>query len=124
MVLTPSMMVPLGTQAPGFELPDVVTGRKVSLASLQGKKALLVMFICRHCPYVQHVKQELARLGKDYLPKGLAMVAISSNDAKNYPEDAPESLKKMAQEEGFNFPFCYDETQAVAKKYSAACTPD
>lgn len=124
MVLTPSMMIPLGTQAPDFELPDVVTGKKVPLASFKGKKALLVMFICRHCPYVQHIKQELARLGKDYRQKSLAIVAISSNDARNYPDDSPENLKKMAQTEGFDFPFCYDETQAVAKKYSAACTPD
>ena len=117
-------MVSLGTQAPDFELPDVVSGKKITLASFKGKKALLVMFICRHCPYVQHVKKELAGLGKDYLNKNLGILAISSNDAENYPDDAPESLKKMAAQESFNFPFCYDEDQSVAKKYSAACTPD
>ena len=124
MSLTPSLMIPLGTQAPDFELPDVVTGRKITLASFKSEKALLVMFICRHCPYVQHVKRELAKIGRDYLHKGLAMVAISSNDAKNYPEDASNSLKELAEIEKFKFPLCYDETQSVAKKYSATCTPD
>lgn len=124
MALTPSTMLALGTKAPDFELPEVVSGKPVSLSSFTGKKALLVMFICRHCPYVQHVKHELARLGKDYASKELGIVAVSSNDAQNYPEDAPASLKEMAQELGFNFPFCHDESQAVAKRYSAACTPD
>ena len=124
MALTPSTMIELGTKAPDFSLPDVVSGKRVSLATFQGKKALLVMFICRHCPYVQHVKEELARLGKDYAGKDIGIVAISSNDAKNYPDDKPESLKEMAAEEGFVFPFCYDETQGVAKAYAAACTPD
>ena len=124
MALTPSAMIALGVRAPDFDLPDVVSGRRVSLASFSGRKALLVMFICRHCPYVQHVQLELARLGRDYAGKNLGIVAISSNDAKNYPEDAPASLKEMAGELGFNFPFCYDESQEVAKKYSAACTPD
>jgi thiol-disulfide isomerase/thioredoxin len=82
------------------------------------------MFICRHCPYVQHVKKELAKLGKDTAGRGTGIIAISANDAKNYPDDSPENLKKMAMEEAFNFPFCYDEDQSVAKKYSAACTPD
>ncbi|MBI3253017.1 MAG: thioredoxin family protein [Candidatus Omnitrophica bacterium] len=124
MALTPSTMLPLGTAAPDFELPDVVSGKKISLSSFKDKKAILVMFICRHCPYVEHVKHELARLGKDYVPQGVGVVAISSNDAKNYPDDSPAKLKEMALELGFNFPFCYDETQAVAKKYAAACTPD
>jgi len=124
MVLTPSTMLPLGTKAPGFSLPDVVSGKTVSLETFAGKKALLVMFICRHCPFVQHVKKEIARIGKDYTGKGIGIVAISSNDADSYPEDKPESLKEMAQELGFNFPFCYDGTQEVAKAYTAACTPD
>ncbi len=124
MALTPSTMAGLGTKAPDFSLPDVVTGKTVSLKTFAGKKALLVMFICRHCPYVQHIKKELARLGKDYTGKNLGIVAISSNDADNYPEDAPASLAKMAMELGFDFPFCYDGTQSVAKAYQAACTPD
>ncbi len=125
MALTPStMMLAPGTQAPEFRLPDVVSGKSITLESFAGKKALLVMFICRHCPYVQHIKEELARLGWDYVPKGAWIVAISSNDAAHYPDDAPDSLKQMAQELGFNFPFCHDETQEAAKAYKAACTPD
>ncbi len=124
MALTPSTMLALGTKAPDFSLPDVVSGRTISLSTFAGKKATLLMFICRHCPYVQHVKKELARIGKDYAEKEIGIVAISSNDAANYPDDAPEKLKEMAGELGFTFPFCYDESQAVAKAYSAACTPD
>ncbi len=124
MALTPSTMLPLGTKAPDFKLPDVVSGKTVSLATFDGKKALLVMFICRHCPYVQHIKEELAKLGKDYANSPLGVVAISANDAENYPDDSPPQLKAMAQELGFTFPFCYDESQAVAKAYTAACTPD
>ena len=124
MVLTPSVMVKLGNQAPDFSLRDVVTGRIYSLFSLSAKKILLVMFICRHCPYVQHVKKELTRLSMDYAQKNLAFVAISSNDARNYPEDAPQKLKEMALEEGWRFPFLYDETQETAKRYMAACTPE
>lgn len=124
MVLTPSVMIPLGTPAPDFSLPDVVSGKKMGPSDHKDKKALLVMFICRHCPYVQHVKFELARLGKDTAKKDLAILAISSNDAKEYPDDKPASLKAMAEELGFVFPFCYDESQEIAKKYSAACTPD
>lgn len=124
MALTPSTMLALGTQAPAFSLPDVVSGKTVTLETFSGKKALLVMFICQHCPYVQHVKPELAKLGKDCIPKDVGIVAISSNDVANYADDAPEKLKAMAQELKFNFPFCYDETQSVAKSYSAACTPD
>ena len=124
MALTPSTMQALGTKAPDFSLPDVVSGQTISLAAFAKKKALLAMFICRHCPYVQHVKKELARIGKDYAAKDIGIVAISSNDAKNYPDDRPDQLKAMAEELGFNFPFCYDESQAVAKAYVAACTPD
>jgi peroxiredoxin len=124
MAATESTMMPLGTPAPDFQLPDVVTGRTVSLKDFADKKALLVMFICRHCPYVVHVREELARLGRDYADKSVGIVAISSNDAEAYPEDAPESLKEMAIQLGFRFPFLYDESQDVARAYDAACTPD
>lgn len=117
-------MLALGTKAPDFSLPDTVSGKTISLSDFKDKKALLVMFICRHCPYVQHVKGELARLGWDYKDKDIGIVAISANDAEAYPEDAPESLKEFAVQEEFNFPLCYDETQEVAKAYTAACTPD
>ena len=124
MVRTASTMLALGTKAPAFDLPDAVTGRRVSLDTFSGKKALLVMFICRHCPYVVHVREELARLGRDYDGKDLGIVAISANDPEEYPEDAPASLKEMAQELGFAFPLCFDETQEVARAFTAACTPD
>lgn len=124
MALTASTMLPLGTQAPDFHLPDVVSGKSISLATFADKKALLVMFICQHCPFVKHVKAELAQLGKDYIPNDLAIVGISANDVNKYPADAPEFLKQMATEVGFNFPLCYDETQEIAKAYTAACTPD
>ena len=124
MALTPSTMLPLGTPAPAFALPDVVEGNTVSLETFSGEKALVVMFICRHCPYVKHVQEELARLGTDYADKNVGMLGISSNDAANYPDDAPESLKAYAQEQGFVFPLCYDESQETAKAYTAACTPD
>ncbi len=124
MVRTLSTMLDLGTAAPDFQLPDVVSGRTISLASFQDEKALLVMFICRHCPYVKHVQEELARLGRDYENRGVGIVAISSNDAAEHPDDAPDSLKEMAAELGFVFPYCYDEDQSAAKAYTAACTPD
>ncbi len=125
MAVTPStMMLELGTPAPDFSLPDVVSGAPVSLQGVAGKEALLVMFICRHCPYVQHVKEELSRLGREYASRGVGVVAISSNDAERYPDDAPARLRGMAKALGFTFPFCYDETQEVAKAYTAACTPD
>jgi peroxiredoxin len=121
---TESIMPGLGTPAADFELPDVAPGRNVSLSDFADKKALLVMFISRHCPYVQHVKYELARLGKDYAAKPLGIVGISSNYVVQYPDDAPERLKEMAAELALNYPLCYDETQQVAKAYEAACTPD
>jgi thiol-disulfide isomerase/thioredoxin len=124
MAHTESTMSALGTPAADFHLPNVVSGATVSLDSFADKRALLVMFISRHCPYVQHVKHELARLGKDYAGGALGMVAISSNYVPQYPDDAPELLKEMAAELGLNYPICYDETQAVAKSYDAACTPD
>ncbi len=124
MVLTPSTMLSLGTKAPNFALKEVVSGQTISLDTFAGKKALLVMFICKHCPFVKHVQQELAQIGQDYLARSLGIVAISANDAAKYPDDSPENLAVMAQELGFNFPVCYDETQEVAKAYTAACTPD
>ncbi len=124
MARTASTMVALGTQAPDFHLPDVISGQTVSLESFTGKSGLLVMFICRHCPYVKHVQSELARLGKDYQSRNIGIVAISSNDIAQQPDDAPKYLKSMAQELGFTFPFCYDESQAVATAYGASCTPD
>jgi len=123
MVAVPSTMLALGTAAPDFSLPDVVSAGTVSPTVSDGKRGLLVMFLSRHCPYVQHVKEELARLGKDYAGQ-VGIVAISSNDVVNYPDDSPANLKRMALETGFNFPVCYDASQEVAKAYSAACTPD
>src|SRR5438552_5951959 len=115
MARTESTMLALGTPAPDFQLPDVSSGKTVSLEDLSEKKALLVMFICRHCPFVKHVQNELARLGKDYASQSLGMVAISSNDPDAYPDDSPESLREMASELGFTFPLCYDESQDIAR---------
>lgn len=120
----PSQMLPLGTKAPEFDLPDVTDGRLVSLSDFEAKRALLVMFICRHCPYVRHVREELARLGRDFAGSELGIVAISSNDVDEYPEDRPEGLAEEAREAGYAFPYLFDETQEVAKAYTAACTPD
>lgn len=117
-------MLSLGSSAPDFHLTDVVTGKTISLSEFNDKKALLVMFICRHCPYVQHVKGELAKIGKDYKDKNITIIAISANDIEIHPDDSPDNLKEMANTEGFIFPFCYDETQEVAKAYKASCTPD
>jgi peroxiredoxin len=124
MVRTPSTMLALGTQAPAFELQDVISGEMVALATFDSKKALLLMFICRHCPYVKHVEQELAQIGIDYADRDVGIIAISSNDVTTYPEDAPERLKEQAGSVGFNFPYLFDEDQEVAKAYTAACTPD
>jgi peroxiredoxin len=119
-----SSMLPLGTPAPPFALRDVVGDRIYSLDSFADKTALLVMFICRHCPYVVHVEDEIAKLGQDYIDAELGIVGISSNDPTQYPDDAPSRLKEMAERVCFTFPFCFDETQDVAKAYRAACTPD
>lgn len=115
---------PLGSSAPDFSLPDVVSGSTVTLSSIPPCKALVVMFICRHCPYVVHVREELLRLASDYQPKGVWFIAICSNDAAAYPDDAPEKLREMAIEEGFPFPILHDASQQVAKAYDAQCTPD
>ena len=124
MALTPSTMLPLGTPAPDFELSDTVSGELVSLAGFASKKALVVMFICNHCPYVKHVQAELVKLGQDYEKSGAALVAISANDAAAYPEDAPKRLGAEARRAGYRFPYLHDETQEVAQAYHAACTPD
>jgi len=117
-------MLPLGTPAPDFDLSDVVTEKRYSLKDLSGEKVLLVMFICRHCPFVKHIQKELAKIGKDYKDKDLEIIAISSNDIESYPEDSPDKLKKQAEEFEFNFAYLFDETQGVAKSYTAVCTPD
>lgn len=124
MVRTASTMLPLGVSAPDFQLTDVVSGAAISLATFTGKPALLVMFISVHCPFVKHVQAQLAQIGKDYASQGLGIVAISPNDVEKYPDDAPEHLAALADAEGFNFPVCADASQAVAKMYTAACTPD
>ena len=124
MALTSSTMLELGTQAPAFSLPDVTTGGLITLGRFAGRKAMLIMFICRHCSYVKHVQHELARVGMDYADKDIGIVAVSANDAASYPDDAPESLKQMAEELCFTFPLCYDKSQEVARAYTAACTPD
>jgi thiol-disulfide isomerase/thioredoxin len=124
MVLTPSTMLPLGTITPDFSLRDVVSGQTLTLKDVTGEKGLLVMFICRHCPFVKHIQDQLAQLGQDYQPQGLGLVAISANNAVSHPDDAPDKLRDMAENVGFIFPFLYDETQAIAKAYKAACTPD
>jgi peroxiredoxin len=123
MVLTPSTMLPLGTKAPAFSLPDP-SGKTVSLSDFAGKPALLVVFMCNHCPYVKHVAAGLAQLAKDYQAKGAAVVGISSNDIKSHPHDAPAKMAEEAKLRGYTFPYLFDETQAVAKAYRAACTPD
>lgn len=124
MSATPSTMLELGTPAPSFSLPDVVSKKNVSPADFAGKKALLVMFICQHCPFVKHVKEELARLGRDFAKSDLGMVAISSNDPAVSSEDTPEGLARMVADWGLTYPVCYDESQETAKSYEAACTPD
>jgi len=117
-------MLALGTEALDFSLPDIVSGDMVSLADYSDRRGLLVMFICNHCPYVKHVREELARLGNDYSNSDLGIVAISSNDIDAYPADSPEAMKIEAETFGYSFPYLYDETQAVAASYSAMCTPD
>jgi peroxiredoxin len=124
MARTPSSMVELGTAAPDFRLPDVVTGKMVSRSDVAGPKGMLAMFICRHCPFVKHVQDELAKLGRDYAKSGVGIVAISANDESGFPDDSPENLAKMSREVGFTFPYLYDETQDVARAYDAQCTPD
>lgn len=117
-------MLALGTRAPDFVLPDVVSGNEVSLSDFDGRQGLLVMFICNHCPYVQHVRAELARFGKDYQDRGLGIVAISANDPDRYPDDGPDAMRVEATTHGYTFPYLFDEDQGVAAAYTAMCTPD
>ncbi|HZB88125.1 MAG TPA: thioredoxin family protein [Terracidiphilus sp.] len=124
MSLLESTMLELGTTAPDFALTDVVSGKTVRRDDFRGRKGLLVMFICPHCPYVKHIEKALCVLGMDYEGQPVGMVAISSNDAVQYPDDAPAGMKKQAETRGFRFPYLYDETQAVGRAYKAACTPD
>lgn len=124
MARTPSVMTPLGKQAPDFTLPDTVSGNNLSLQTLKGAKATMIMFICNHCPFVKHVNAELVKLGNDYKDKGVGFIAISSNDVVGYPQDGPEQMKQVAEELHYPFPYLYDASQDVAKAYQAACTPD
>jgi peroxiredoxin len=118
-------MLPLGTEAPDFSLPDTLSGKVLSLKELSaGKKATVIMFICNHCPYVVHVNPEIVKLASEFINKAVAFIAISSNDASNYPDDSPEKMKIHARKNGYVFPYLYDETQEVARAYDAACTPD
>lgn len=119
-----SMMVPLGTPAPHFELIDTVSGKKMTLDEMKSDRATVILFICNHCPYVKHVQHELVKLAQDYQPKGVSFIAISSNDPVSYPEDGPQQMKEVAESIGYPFPYLFDETQDVARAYKAACTPD
>jgi peroxiredoxin len=124
MALTPSNMLPLGTKAPIFNLKNTIDDKMVSLEQASGINGTVIMFICNHCPFVKHINAELSQLAKDYESKGINCIAISSNDAENYPEDAPDKMKENANYHDFVFPYLYDETQIVAIAYDAACTPD
>lgn len=124
MAETPSNMLPLGTVAPDFKLPDTVSGKEVSLKDLQSEIGVVVMFICNHCPFVIHVQDEISALAQDYKIKGVEFIAISANDIVNYPQDAPDKMRTVAMENGYSFPYLYNESQSVAKAYNAACTPD
>jgi len=123
MVAVNSVMLPLGTEAPDFSLKDT-TGKIVQRDDFRGRKGLLVMFICNHCPFVKHIQKELVKLTNEYQPKGIGIVGINSNNAEKYPEDSPEKMKEEVAKAGYTFPYLYDETQEVARKYKAACTPD
>jgi peroxiredoxin len=122
--LTPSTMLALGTCAPDFQLPDACSGRMVARDDFADAPALLVAILCNHCPYVRHIADELARFGREYERSGLAMVAISANDAETHPDDAPEKMAEEARRRGYGFPYLYDATQEVAKAFRAACTPE
>jgi peroxiredoxin len=123
MVLTPSTMAPLGMRAPHFTLPDT-ENRLVSIDDFDDAAGLLVVFLCNHCPYVKHLRRELAAFGKEYQERGLAIVGINANDVERHPDDSPENMAKEVREVGYTFPYLYDESQEVAKAYGAACTPD
>ena len=121
---TPSSSIPLGFEAPIFVLPDTVTGKNVSLLSLKSEIATVIIFMCNHCPYVIHVLDGIVEISKEYKEKGISFIGISANDVENYPDDSPEKMKEMALEHAFPFTYLFDETQAVARAYNAACTPD
>ena len=123
MAETPSTMIPLGTPAPDFRLPDTM-GKPVALGDFTDAPALLVVFMCNHCPFVKHIRTGLAQFARDYQPRGLAMVGINSNDVASYPEDSPAKMAEEVRRAGYVFPYLYAESQAVAKAYRAACTPD
>jgi peroxiredoxin len=124
MAATPSVMIPLGTKAPFFELPDTVSGKVLDLNSTRGKKGTVVMFICNHCPYVKLLNEAIVSLANEFIPRDIAFVAISSNDAAQYPDDGPVKMSEVARQLRYPFPYLYDETQVVARSYDAACTPD
>jgi peroxiredoxin len=124
MARTPSTMVPLGTPLPSFALPDAVSGQTFRHAALLGRNGLLVMFICNHCPFVIHVRDELTRIAAEYAPRGVGIVAINANSLATHPQDGPAHMKELAEELGWAFPFLFDETQEVARAFGAACTPD
>jgi len=121
---TPSKMIPLGTVAPDFNLFDTVSQKTLSLERMKGSKGTVIFFICNHCPFVIHVNKELVKISNDFITKGISFIAISSNDVKNYPQDAPDLMQKVAIDQNYPFPYLYDETQEIAKAYDAACTPD
>ena len=124
MARTPSQMIDLGTEAPNFSLPDVVSGKNVSLDDFPDAKGFMIAFICNHCPFVQLIRHEFARYGREYTEKGIAVIAINSNDFVAHPEDGPDAMRDAARRVGYAFPYCLDEDQSVAKAYQAACTPD
>lgn len=124
MVATPSAMLPLGTPAPDFSLPDPRSGETVGLADVSGQRGLVVAFVCNHCPFVKNIVPAFVAKAREFQGQGVGVVAISSNDVENYPDDAPEKMASLAEREGFPFPYLYDGTQEVARAYQAACTPD
>ena len=117
-------MMPLGTPAPDFQLPDTVSGKERSLADLRSDSATLIMFICNHCPFVLHIQEGLVKMARDYQPQGVSFIAVSANDVTTHPQDGPDEMKKTALAAGYSFPYLYDETQEVARAYQATCTPD
>ncbi len=124
MAETPSKMVPLGTKAPEFTLPEPMSGKEKSLTELKSSVGTVIMFICNHCPYVKHINTVLPGFANDYIKKRISFIAINSNDIKNYPQDSPEKMIETAKETGYPFPYLFDESQEAAKAYGAACTPD
>lgn len=124
MAITPSNHIPLGTKVPKFNLPDAISGKSISLDEIQSDSATVIMFICNHCPFVKHIQTKIVDLAKEYQQKGVAFIAINSNDTISYPEDNPDEMRKVAIDQGYTFPFLVDETQAIAKAYQAACTPE